>query len=511
MKRIISSPVNLIIALLFILVSCKKDPVTTPIPIPGKDPVPTVQKASIRFTTNLDLTDQPYHSSNLQAVVNIKNDRNEEVIKDSVLQLNLNAPVTTGIIELPLGNYKLTSFRIEYGGVHTHFAAPIAGSSKASLVQKPLAFDFKVEKGIVNAIPVEALKIQNGEKPQDYGYPSGAFDHGQSDADPFLKINLRAMMQIGDVLYDSLPASLTITTWNADGQMNTTYSALKAGVNEVPVLKAAVKYEFRVSKWGTSDAITINRQDADEVTVHTLGGNKAAKKLKSERVYKEVNGSYVPESKADYIYNAAGNIYLIEHWLRGANNTNYLSMTDRFEYAGTRVQKIIRTDAQTKQVINETSFTYDNQGKVTAMSKLENGAQTLARVEYYHYSKPEVKIHFDFPGSNDMDYYSDFSGGNTVASTAKRNNGDTEQGSFEYDLNINPYRHMNWPDLFLSHNSKNNLVVQRKQYFGSYPVNEPYSFNYTYDADGYPISLIKNFKSYTNGNHIYSTKTIFVY
>ncbi len=511
MKQNILTPVTLLIALLVILASCKKDPVPAPIPTPGKDPVPGGQKAIVRFTTNLDLTGQPYHSSNLQAIVSIKNHRNEEVIKDSTLLLNLNEPVTTTTIELPVGTYHLTSFRIEYGGVHTHFVAPIAGSSKALLVQKPLAFAFKVEKDILNAVPVEALKVQNGEKPAAYGYAAGAFDRGQSDADPFLKVKLRAIMQIGNVLYDSVPASLVITTWNADGQMNTTYSALKAGVNEVSVHKAAVKYEFRVTKWGTSDAITLNRQDIDAATVYTLGGIKAAKKLKSERTYKEVNGTYVPDSKADYIYNAAGNLYLIEHWLRKADNTNYLSMTDRFEYTGTRVQKISRVDAQTRRVIQETSFTYDNQGKVTSITQLENGAQTSARVEYYHYARPEINIHYDFPGANDLDYYTDFSGGNTVSSTARRTNGDTEQGSFEYDLNINPYRHMNWPDLFLSHNSKNNLVVQRKQYFGSYPVNEPYSFNYTYDADGYPSSLIKNFKSYTSGTHIFSTKTIFVY
>jgi len=318
-------------------------------------------------------------------------------------------------------------------------------------------------------------------------------------------------MQIGEVLYDSLPASLVITTWNAEGQMNTTYSALKAGVNEVSIIKAAIKYEFRVSKWGTSDAITLNRTDIEEGTIYTVGGSRAAKKLKSERTYKEVNGVYVPESKADYIYNAAGNLYIIEHWLRKADNTNYLSMTDRFEYSGTRVQKISRIDAQSLQVLQETSFTYDNQGKVTAMTKIENDTRISARVEYYHYARPEINIHYDFPGANDMDYFTDFTGGNTVSSSAKTVNGNTEQGSFEYDLNINPYRHMNWPDFFLSHNSKNNMLVLRKQYVGNYPVIEPYSFSYTYDAEGYPTSLIKNFKSYTSGNHISSTKTIFVY
>ena len=479
--------------------------------MPGKDPVPTTEKASFRFITNLDLAGQPYHSSNLHAVVSIKNEKNEEVIKDSILLLNLTGMVTTGAIELPLGNYKLTSFRIEYGGVNTHFVAPITGSPKASLVQKPLALPFKVEKGIMKDVLVEALKVQAGEKPQAYGYPTGAFDHGQSDADPFIKVKLRAIMKIGEVIYDSLPASLTITTWNASGKMNTTYSSLKAGINEVQVVKAAVKYEFRVSKWGTTDAITLSRPDIEEATVYILGGSREAKKLKSETILKQVGGAFIPESKTNYIYDAGGNLSRIEYWIKKADNSNLLSMTDRLDYAGARVQKISRFNEENKQLLSQTSFSYDNQGKVIAISENQGGTETHARVEYYHYERPEINMHFDFPGTNDMDYYTDYSGGNTVSTSTRRTNGDTEQGSYEYDFNINPYRHMNWPDLYLSHNSKNNMVLQRKQYYGSYPTNEPYSFNYTYDGDGYPTSLIKNFKSYTSGKHIFSTKTIFVY
>ncbi len=185
-------------------------------------------------------------------------------------------------------------------------------------------------------------------------------------------------------------------------------------------------------------------------------------------------------------------------------------MNERFEYTGSNVQKITRFDEK-NEVMNSTSFTYDAQGKIINMVKQENGTQTTARVEYFYYAKSEVTIHYDFPGAMDMDYYSDYSGGNTVASTAKRTNGDTELGTYEYDFNINPYRHMNWPDLFLSHAAKNNLVLQRKQYMYSFPTNEPYSFSYTYDADGYPTSLITKFKSYLTGKHVFTTKKTFTY
>lgn len=510
MKQNILKPVNIILAFLITLSSCKKQPDVGPSPIPGNDPPPTGQKASVRFETNIDLSGQPYHSSNLKAIVSIKNANGALVLSDSMLSVDLSGKVTTQLIELPLGTYKVTGFRLEHGSVNTHFAAPIEGSPKASFVQNPLSVNFVVEKGTVPTIQLALLKVQNADKPEDYGYPSGAFDYGQSNSNPFLKVKLKAIMQIGNVLYDSIPASLKLRIWGSHGEITTSYSSLKAGVNTITIPKAASKYEFTMSKWGTSDMISLNRNEIDEVTIYTLGGSKAAKKLKSEIVALDVNGTYVAQSKNEYIYDANGNLSKIEYWLKRSDNTPYISMTERFEHTGSSVNKIIRYGEQ-NEVLSNTMFTHDNQGKVIRMVKQENDTQATAKVEYFHYTKPEVTIHYDFPGTMDTDYYSDYSGGNTVSSTSRRTNGDTEFGWYEYDFNINPYKHMNWPDFLLSHTSKNNLVLQRKQYMYSFPINEPYSFIYTYDADGYPTSLITSFKSYLTGKHVFSTKKIFTY
>ena len=70
---------------------------------------------------------------------------------------------------------------------------------------------------------------------------------------------------------------------------------------------------------------------------------------------------------------------------------------------------------------------------------------------------------------------------------------------------------MNWPDIFLSKSSKNNMISQQKGYAGGFPVAEPYKFEYTYDADGYPVELVKSYKSYTTGEHLYKTKTVYTY
>lgn len=513
--RTITKPASILLSFLLILSACSKDDIITN-PPPGnggsENPPPVAEKTLIRFTTNADLTGQPYHTSNLRAVVTVVNEKGEEVMKDKLLTLSLPNPVKTQAIELPVGNYKLTSFRMEYGSVYTHFVTPLTGSAKASLVQRPLALDFKAEKNGAGEIPVEVLRVQQGEKPQQYGYPSGAFDYGQDDANPYMKVKIKAIMKIGNIVYDSLPASLRLTTWNDKGEMTTTYSHLNAGVNEVQVLKAAVKFEFLVSKWGTNDAMTLNRQDIDEATVYILGGSKEAKKLKSERVYKQVNGVDVAESKTDYFYDHLGNLLKIDYWLRKTDNTPFLAMTDIFEYANGRASKIVRRNVENNSILATTSFSYDLQGKVTGISQDDNGFETNATVEYFYTSKPEIKIQYIYPSrSFDMNYYMRFKGGNVIESSSATSHNNTETGRYSYDFNINPYVHMKWPNLFLSNNSLNNVTSQQKEYYGSYPVSYPYSFNYTYDADGYPTQVIKNYKSPVTGNYLFSTKTVFVY
>jgi hypothetical protein len=104
-----------------------------------------------------------------------------------------------------------------------------------------------------------------------------------------------------------------------------------------------------------------------------------------------------------------------------------------------------------------------------------------------------------------------FRGGNMTESSAVTSNNNTELGRYDYDFNINPYVHMDWPNLFLSNSNKNNMTTQYKEYHGSYPTADPYRFNYTYDADGYPTQVIKHFKSPITGNYLFSTKTVFIY
>ncbi len=517
MRSGLTKTTRLLVLLVFIFSACTKPDIPRPTgpQKPGGGDQPNtpqpVKKGSLRFLPSMDLLGQPYHSSNLRAVVSISKANGELVAQDQLLVLNLSAPVQTATLELPAGDYKLTSFRMEYGSVQTHFAAPVAGSVKAAAVQKPLSIDFSVVENTMKDVAVDVLKVQPGETPQQYGYPSGAFDHGQEDANPYMKVKIKAIMKIGDVVYDSLPAALTISTWNDKGEMTTNYISLAAGTNEVQLLKAGVRFKFAVSKWGTTDEITLEKKDLDLSTVYILGGSKAAKKLTSERTYKQVNGQDIADTKTDYFYDHLGRLLKIDYWQKKENNTNYFAMTDRFEYSGDRLAKIKRVEPSTNQALSETSFTYNVQGKVAGISQKESGVVTTGVVAYFP-SLQERKIDYSYSHKNiTMQYTVKFDKGNILTSAAVTSNHSSELGRYDYDANINPYIHMNWPDLFLSHSSKNNLTVQRKEYSNSFPLTEPYSMVYKYDAEGYPTEVIKNFKSVQTGNFLFSTKTVFVY
>ena len=70
---------------------------------------------------------------------------------------------------------------------------------------------------------------------------------------------------------------------------------------------------------------------------------------------------------------------------------------------------------------------------------------------------------------------------------------------------------MGWPDLHLSHNSKNNMVWQQKYYQYTWTESEVYQFDYKYDGDGYPKELIQQLRNPVTKAHLSTIKTVFSY
>jgi hypothetical protein len=497
---------------LFLLACRKADDLVKPIP---QNPPPVL---SHFFQLTIDsIPGEPVAPvNNLFALVNVVNERNDTVLNNRKLPISYNGKFKTQELQLPAGSYRITKFWIINGDNKVRFVTPIANSAKANTVSRPLPVSFVLPQPVVLVVPIEVAKVETTDTPESFGYPAGSFNqvpNNPGEGNTFWKIKLRIAIQVGEIRYDSIPGTVLYSTWDENQQVNGKYIPLAAGTNEITISRLVTKHHFRITKWGSDYELTLLKNDVTEGSIYTLGGSKQPKMLKTELTYKLVAGNYIAESKTSYAYKS-GNLAGIEYYLKRADNSPYLAMKDQFQYSNGRLERIDRFDEKNQQS-GSTSFSYNAQGKVNGIVEQANGVRTTAAVDYFYSAETglsEVSFNYSYShNNNSMRYYQRYHQGNLLSDNSTARNNDTETGQYDHDNQINPYAHMGWHNLFLSNNSKNNLVRQYKTYYGSYPVAVPYEFIYKYDSEGYPIELIRHYKSYVTNQFLYTTKTVFSY
>ncbi|ULQ52708.1 hypothetical protein [Flavihumibacter fluvii] len=512
MKQFSVKMFTLIFALVLGLSACKKE--IDPINIPPK-PVPGLSKT---FQFSLDsLPGQPIEPvTNLFAFFSVVNEKNEAVLTNKKLPLNFNGKYVTDEIELPSGNYRVKKFFVVSPNNKVLFATPLVNSVKAPLVKNALPFALILPQQVTKVLAVEVLKINKGDKSEDFGYPPGIFQESDTPVEvPLAKsIRIRTAIRIGSVLYDSIPSSLMYRTWDEQQLLKTRFISLAAGTNTLKLDSNAVKHELVVTKWGQDYKLDLLNSDVKNDDLYIFGGNKEAKKLKSELTAKLVNGKYVAESKTSYFYNGSNQLEKINYYKKRPDNTPYLAMYDDFKYNNNQVDKITRFD-ESNNSVGSTTFTYNELGKVAGIRESFQNVQT--EVSAVHNEIPGtnlygVELQYRYSNtSNGMRYYQRYVAGNLMEDNSVTDNYSTEVGVYTFDNNINPYIHIGWLDLFLSNQSKNNMTSKVKSYYGNYPIVVEYGLIYKYDTEGYPIELVKSYRSYLTGEHLYTTKTIYLY
>jgi hypothetical protein len=325
-------------------------------------------------------------------------------------------------------------------------------------------------------------------------------------------IKLRTEIKVGNVVYDSIPSSLMIRSWDSAQQLSTSFQSLKAGNNELTLSRSKVKYELTIEKWGLSEKFIITSAEFENGKLYKFIGLKPLKPLRSEITYLLENGAYKADSKNTYLYNGDGTLSQIQFQRKKADGSPYLYATDKFEYIGNRLDHIVRFKPD-GEIIQHITFTYDNSGKVIAMKEVNEDGETNATVQYHRIAgREETNIHYGYSGKTiTMDYYKIFVNGNLMQGSSITSHNNSELSQYDYDNNINPYHQMNWPDIFLSRQSKNNVTYEQTSYHGAYPINVPYGFTYSYDSDGYPKEVVKQFRTYLTGQHAYTAKTVYTY
>ena len=501
--------INLKLIGLFILLAglsaCNKEEIFEP--VPASQEMNTFQ---IVVDTLPDGTS--YDSSDLFAFVSIVNDKNVEVLSNKKLGISFNGKYITEKIKLDAGNYQLSSFLISSAAGITRFATPHSSSLRSAEIQKPLNISFKLQNADLLDVPVEVSKIQTGDKSENFGYPSGTFKIQNIDAGDFIKVKLQAVISIGDINYDNIPAQFRISSWDTQGVLIVKDTLLAGGANEVLLPKSRVKYQFKLSKWGISDEMTLTKEQLTEGVIYTLGGSKAAKKLRLEEQFNYTSAGYRASGKSVYSYNPDGKLQKIEFYdklpqysdLRLSWSKVYISTYGKLS----RINYMIDQGA----AFGYLELTYNaERTKIVGMKEISYDQSADVSVEY-SYPSGYARINFDYVFANGrgMEYTLKIKAGNKIEDSALGVSGG-ESGTYRYDFNINPYAHINLPNIYLSNLSKNNLVDQQKNYSGSIPSAEPYKFEYTYDEEGYPKELLKSFKNYSSGEHLSKIKTVYTY
>lgn len=505
----------LFIATLFLLVSCKK-PVDPNNPNPGPGPMPGLSHA---FQFSLDsLPGQPNAPvANLFAQIDVKNEQNELVLVNKKLAISFDGKFKTEELKLPAGNYRISKLFIVSGTGNLLYAVPVINSVKANAVAKPLPYTAILPHPVTLTIAATVLKVETTDKAFDFGYAAEDFPTDNKPGENGnLSIHVKVAIKVGEIMYDSIPASLMYRTFDANNQLlHVKFISLAAGVNTVQLSETAALHELSVRKWNVDYKREISKTEVRKDVVYVFGGEKEAKKLKSELVYKWNGEQYKADSKISYFYGGKGNLEVIEYYQRrSTDNSPYRAKREVFQYNGSFAEKINEYDENDK-LNGFTAFGYNGNGKVNSIIQDAGGVRTDVAVTYHPVTIngiAETSMHFTYSNTSIlMDYYQRWKDGNCFSENSKSGNNNTETATYDYDQNINPYAHMNRPDLFLSYNSKNNITVQQRTYYGSYPASVIYSFGYKYDDEGYPVELIRRYKSYLTGEHLFTTKTVYTY
>lgn len=505
------------IGTLVLALACRKDPIHHQ----PEDPPPadTVLLRSYRFVFD-DLPGVAAGRNDLSAVVTIINDQNERVLDRKFLPLSYDGKYRTVELKLIKGNYKIAGMIIVKADSTALLASPIRGSAKAAAVTQPLNVPFSLNEKIVQELSTELLPVSAADKAVDFGYPAGSFGEKTPGQDPLndVQIIVHPIIKVGNVIYDSIPVMLTIKTFDANNNMIFRNVPLAAGKQPILLSRDGVRYELTVSKWGVTDELKLSKRDIVENTVYTLGGEAVAKKLKSVITSKITNGVSKPESKADFEYNAAGDLTQILYYAKKPDMTTYLSHKEEFSYSNGHISEVKLYD-ENGALKTITRFQYNPQGKVVKMEENDNGILTTGDVFYTAIDgstgiSGNYRIDITYKSTGyyyTINFNKIVTGGVVISDVLATTHGDYQQGMYEYDFNINPYCVLELPTVSFSHYSKHNTVGQFRTYNNAYPTVVPYDFAYSYSNDGFPKESHIKYKTYFTQADAYTIRTVFEY
>ncbi len=355
----------------------------------------------------------------------------------------------------------------------------------------------KILFSTVMQLTVVAVLLTGCSKQDDIVIPTPA-----PPVQGYFTVKLKAAITVGDVLYDSIPAIFTITSWDVNSVAKRKDTSLSAGAQVIYLPKDAVRYSIKMQKWGVTYEKTLNRAEVAEGAIYLLGGQKEAKKLQLVTEETFVNGAPILSSKQEFVYDVQGRVNEVHSYAPDLNGVLRAGNIDLFLYGGNELW-VNTMSASTAILFSHSAYTFDAQGR-TVESKYEY--LTEKHVYTNLYTSEGILMLF---GKNAVDVNGSrialkFSGGNLVEEKTMITNYATVVKQFRHDFNINPYVIIKMPSLYFEHSSKNNVVAQ------AWGGNDQYTYTYEYDAEGYVNKVTTRIRN-NDGQFVNYSRTVYTY
>lgn len=336
--------------------------------------------------------------------------------------------------------------------------------------------------------------------------------NNNTPADSLFAVNIYTKMEVGTIVYDSIRTNLSITSWDKNNVPYTKEVEVGYGKSKVYLPKTHTKFQFKFQKWGANSIQSFTKEQIKEGDVINFTGTANLKRLNSEESTIDAGGIVRPYAKTLYAYNEAGQLKQIDYYTADAS-TNVLKFNAKavYLYEAGRLAKVQYFEADDK-VFGNATLTYNTLGKIETITEKKYDQTVSAKFKYSTLKGVEtITGEYTFDNGNKMAYNIKYKNGNIVEDVATSSTSGAENGTYQYDDNINPYAQMNLYSLFQTNLSRNNNVKQDKTFVGSIPSNVPYKSNYQYDANGYPTELVKSYKTYPTNNHLFKINTVYKY
>ena len=446
-------------------------------------------------------------------IISLEDETGKSIFENKAVPVTVSgSKFSTGPVDLPRGKFTITKFFV-LSDDKLMLATPREGSSKSSLIERDLPILFNIGSGTTTEIAPPSIRVAESDTPESFGYTTFGFEivEDPNEESEYMSIRVKFEPTVGAILYENADADFAVVGYDEDNSAKwfSVFPYTGPRANDLQIKSGYHHYAITASKWGITDLQTITGahllegrvREGTIPTTYVFSGSIAPKRLSSYSTYFPSSEGDLPQNKTTYTYNSEGDLSHTDEYTYDAAADRFTkTFTSDFDYANGLVQKITTRYANTN-LYGETTYTYQDDELPGVIRNTNGGVTTVVTLTYTNGGRT-INALYNFSNGNSFTY--DFVNEWRNLKSDKTNRGGQlcSQGTYVYDKNINPFKHLGYVDYLLRNFSIGNRTSEQVTYLAcSYPSIIPESTSYDYDDDGYPVTSRTTYKGSTHTSH----------